>query len=272
LKFYLIAVNGKKKGTPVPIRADLFVIGTAPVCQLRSKSPAVGQQHCALIRRENKAFVRDLDSGLPTLVNGKEMPPSEEWPLHGKDHLKVGPLEFVVRFFDGTLSRQDLEEWGLKSLDVLAAKEEEDDPNKSPDFQQPSTPALAAAAILANLQSQRGVLRGRLRVGLEAGITTLAFTDVYLVEEAELARIKNELFENANRHNLRVLLDFKNVRRMSSLAVQMVEEYVQYLRPWGSALALCRVDAEILKNLKKVGLTDRVPYFADKPTALREPW
>ena len=75
MKFYLIVAKGKKQGMPIPITVDLFLIGTDKTCQLRSKVPGVAAQHCALITRAGKVFLRDYDHEEPTLVNGDLAPP-----------------------------------------------------------------------------------------------------------------------------------------------------------------------------------------------------
>src|SRR5438093_449301 len=78
MKFYLIVASGKKRGMPIAVKVDLFTLGSDSVCQLRSKLPGIGPQHCALVTRENKVFVRDLDSGAETFVNGDPIPPGAE--------------------------------------------------------------------------------------------------------------------------------------------------------------------------------------------------
>jgi anti-anti-sigma regulatory factor len=271
MHLYLVVASGKKKGQWIPIKADLFVMGSSENCQLRSHLQGIGPQHCAIVRRENKAFVRDLDSAGLTMLNERVVDPKEEWPLHSGDRLTVGPLQFTVRVREAEFSHHDLEEWGNKSMDKLDEAGEQYLWGKEPDGR-PSTPADAAASILNTLKAERGITKGRLRIGLEAGITTVRFNDIYLVEEAELARIRRELHEHLMRPNLRILLDFKDVRRMSSLGVQMIEALHCQIINWGSSLALCRMEPEILKNLKKLQLLVKVPYFKDKASALKEPW
>ncbi|HXG10955.1 MAG TPA: FHA domain-containing protein [Gemmataceae bacterium] len=271
-KLYLIVASGKHQGMPIPIKIDLFLIGSDPMCQLRSRLPGIGGQHCAIVTRDNKVFVRDLNSGQPTLVNGELVPPGEEWPLHAKDRLVVGPLEFIVQFREKPLSQRDLEEWALKCLDTADVQKPVETLNE--EFEQfsekASSAAQAAEAILDRLMIKRGVVKGRLRIALDSGITVCRFNDIYLVDEAEIALVRKELTDNLARPNLRVLLDFKNVKRMSTAAVEMIRELYSWLRPWGSTMALCRLRPELQGILHTMGIP--VKHFADKKTALTTKW
>jgi anti-anti-sigma regulatory factor len=276
MKFYLIVAKGKHQGLPIPITVDLFLMGSDRMCQLRSPLPGVARQHCALVTRGRKVFVRDLGGDQPTQVNQELVPPGEEWPLHAGDRLGVGPLEFLVQFREKPLSQRDLEEWALKCLDRTSEREL-DDPEDAGDpiaalRRRPTTASQAAAMIMDKLQARRGVVKGRLRIGLEAGVTTVRFNDIYLVEEAELALVKKELFDNLGRPNLRVLLDFKNVKRMSSTAVAIIRELHGWLRPWGSTLALCRLRPELQGMLQTLSLDAAVRYFPDKKAAYATRW
>jgi hypothetical protein len=273
-KFYLIVAKGKKQGLPIPITVDLFLLGSDKVCQLRSELPGIGPQQCALVTRERKIFIRDLDSGNPTLVNGSLVPPGEEWPLHAGDRMQIGPLEFMIQFREKPLSQRDLEEWALRCLDHSAEREIED-PDEAISTPRPGkadNPAQAAASILDKLQAKRGLVKGRLRIGKDSGITIVRFNDVYLVEESEIALVKKELYENLHHPNLRVLLDCKNVRRLSTVAVAMIDEVNTWLRPWGSTLALCRVRSELRGILTQLSLHHTIPHFADKHVAMESKW
>jgi anti-anti-sigma regulatory factor len=272
MKFYLIVAGGKRKGLPIPITVDLFLLGSDKMCQLRSRLDGIGTQHCALVSRERKVFVRDMDSGEPTLLNGATVPPGEEWPLHAGDHLTVGPLEFVLQFREKPLSQRDLEEWALRCLDV----DQERDIPEEEDFRgirrKQDTAAKSAEQILSMLQAKRGVVMGRLRIGREENVTLVRFNDVYLVEESEVALVKKELYENLNRSNLRVLLDCKNVKRMATAAVTMIDELASWLQPWGSTLALCRVRPELQDILPQLSLHNNIVHFRDKREALAARW
>jgi anti-anti-sigma regulatory factor len=271
---YLILTHGKQKGLPVAVPSDLFLIGADPNCQLRSDSPGMGTQHCCIVTRDRKnVFVRDLDSGEATFVNGELVPPAGEWPLHSGDRFSVGPLEFLVQFRETPLSQRDLEEWGLKCLDEDAAhspREYEED--IFTEYRPSYTASTAAANILDKLQAQKGIVKGRLRVGLESGIWVVRFNDVYLVAEGEIALVKKELYDHLTAPNMKVLLDFKNVRRMSSCAVQMVLEVSDWAARSGSKLVLCRIRPDLKGVLETLRLTAALRHFNDKAAALAAPW
>jgi pSer/pThr/pTyr-binding forkhead associated (FHA) protein len=82
------------EGKVIPIRSSPFLIGRSPECQLRPASVLVSMRHCAVLLRDNQAFIRDLDSTNGTFVNGE--PVRGEHPLLDGNHLKVGPLEFRI--------------------------------------------------------------------------------------------------------------------------------------------------------------------------------
>ncbi|GIW80101.1 MAG: hypothetical protein KatS3mg105_1908 [Gemmatales bacterium] len=281
MKLYLIVAKGKRQGMPIPIQGDLFMMGSDPSCHLRSKLDGMAPQHCAIITRdEKKVFVRDLGGGT-TLLNDELVPPNQEWPLHTGDRLVVGPLEFLVKFHEKQLSQRDAEEWALKSLDEDAKKkrmvyEDEHEGNVEPGVRgyASASAAASAAKILDFLSAQRGIVQGRLRVSRHGDILTLRFNDVYLVEESEISFIKHELMEHL--HNIpygsRVLLDFKNVRRMSSVGAEMIDEVRRRLRSRASSLALCRLRPDLHFALEALHIFDSVPHFNDKGSALEAKW
>ena len=275
MKFFLIVAKGKKRGMPIPIEIDLFLIGTAKMCQLRAVHDDLGEQHCAFSVRGSKVFIRDLGSGKATIVNGEIMPPSEEWPLHKGDKVAAGPLEFMINFREKQLSQRDLEEWALKQLDedhgakVSALDELEAVKNAQIDQQDPSA---VAGAMIARMSAAKGVLRGRLRISQEATLTLVRIQDVYLVDDAELVHLKKELHDNLSHPNLRVLLDFKNVRRMSTSATEMLAELVQWLRTFGSSLAMCRLRPELQTMMQGMQSLYGFRLFPDKEAALKQRW
>ncbi len=280
LKYYLIVTSGKRRGFPIPIEVDLFVMGQDPVCQLRSSSPEVGGQHCAIARRERKLFVRDLGSGHPTLVNGDPMPPSEEWPLHSGDTIGVGPLSFRLSFSEKAMTKKDLEEWALRTLDEDTGKKasalDEFAAAMSAGAIEHKKASDAAEAMINRMSAMKGVVRGRLRLTVEGtgydAVTIVRVNETYIVEDAEIAHLRKELRENLDRPNLRVLLDLKDVRRMSTAAARMFSELGSWLKGTGSSLAFCRLRPEIEAAIAGLSYGDTFRIFPDKRQALACRW
>jgi anti-anti-sigma regulatory factor len=276
MKFVLIVAKGKHRGMPIPIEVDLFVIGSGSACQLRAQHPDVGPQHCALVTRGRRVFIRDLGSGKPTLVNNEPLPSSEEWPLHKGDLIAAGPLLFKVSFHERPLSKRDLDEWALRMLDEdtgpkKSALEEIAEMEGRPlDRRDPA--AEAAAALLDRMQAMKGVVRGRLRISRDGDITVVRVNEAYLVEPAELAHLKKELQDNLAAPNQRVLLDLKSVRRMSSAAVNLFGELSRWLRERGSRLAVCRLRPDLAGMLHDLESVFQFRVYPDKPVALAARW
>lgn len=95
MKLSLLVTVGKAEGKVIAITTPQFVVGRDPQCHLRPASPIISKKHCALIRREGKAFVQDFNSTNGTFVN--EQPVKGERELKNDDQLRIGPLTFVVR-------------------------------------------------------------------------------------------------------------------------------------------------------------------------------
>jgi anti-anti-sigma regulatory factor len=266
MKFYLIVAKGSKQGLPIPITVDLFLVGSDRMCQLRK--PSLGGKHCAFVTREKKVFVRDMDSGMETLVNGSAIPVGAEWPLHAGDRVSIGNLEFLIQFRESALSQKDMEEWAARCLDSQRELEEDDDRPMGVELK---TAQLAAQSILDKLTLMKGSVKGRLRVGYDRGITVVRFNDAMLIDESEIALIKKELCDTCTKPNLKVLLDLKNVRRMSSQAVSMLSDFVRWLRPFGSTLAVCRIRVE-LRSALSILRVDSIPVFRDRKTAFASKW
>jgi hypothetical protein len=267
MKFYLIVAKGRKRGMPIPVEVDLFLIGSDSMCQLRKRT--LSPKQCAFVTRSKKVFVRDMDTGTDTLVNGSAIPSGGEWPVHAGDIVSIGSLEFMVQFADHALTQKDTEEWANNCLDVRKEEEQDEDP---PRVETRHISAVAAAtSILNRLNELKGSVKDRLRIAVDQGVTVVRLSDVMLLDESEVAATKKALCDNLNRHNLRVLLDLKNVRKLSSNAVSMLGEFHRWLKPWGSTLAFCRIRPE-LEDALAMFRVDEVPVFHDKPAAIQAKW
>ena len=267
MKFYLIVAKGTKQGMPIPINIDLFLLGSDKMCQLRAGNLAPKQ--IAFVTRESKVFIRDFHSGEPTMVNDQLLPPGEEWPLHAGDRIETGSLSFLIQFREKALSGRDLEEWAASCLDVTEKRNILDDVDDT--YKKTNNASDAAAQIIDKLNVMKGQMMGRLRIGREQGVTTVRFNDTMLVEESEIGHVKKELTDNLNRPNLRILLDLKNVRRMSTNAITMLTEFSRWVKPFGSHMAMCRIRPELREMMATMHVAG-IPIFPDKPTAYSTKW
>jgi predicted component of type VI protein secretion system len=103
MKLSLVVLSpGKGEGKVIPITLSQFIIGRDPDCNLRPASPVISKRHCAVLIRDQQAFVRDFDSTNGTFVN--EEPVKGEVELHEGDQLKCGPLTFAVKLEVGAPS------------------------------------------------------------------------------------------------------------------------------------------------------------------------
>jgi predicted component of type VI protein secretion system len=105
MKVSLVVASGVHQGKAIPIVGPQFVIGRDPVCQLRPASQAVSKQHCAVLVRDGKVYVRDMGSTNGTILNEATLK-DEEREVKPNDSLKVGPLDFTVRI-EATVPKED---------------------------------------------------------------------------------------------------------------------------------------------------------------------
>jgi predicted component of type VI protein secretion system len=96
MKVSLVVASGVHQGKVIPIVGPQFLVGRDPQCQLRPASQAISKQHCAILVRDGKVYVKDFGSTNGTLVNDG-LVKGEERPLTNNDNLKIGPLDFTVR-------------------------------------------------------------------------------------------------------------------------------------------------------------------------------
>jgi predicted component of type VI protein secretion system len=105
MKVSLVVASGVHQGKAIPIVTPQFLIGRDPDCQLRPASQAVSKQHCAVLLRDGKVYVKDLGSTNGTQLNDDTLK-NEEREVRPNDSLKVGPLDFTVRI-EPTSVRED---------------------------------------------------------------------------------------------------------------------------------------------------------------------
>jgi predicted component of type VI protein secretion system len=107
----LIVATGVHKGKSIPITTPTFLIGRAKHCHLRPLRGDVGREHCAVVVRDDRVFLRDLGSLNGTILNRQTMVDGEVELADG-DVFEVGPLHFRVMItapgdYDSCFSEND---------------------------------------------------------------------------------------------------------------------------------------------------------------------
>ena len=97
-----VATPGKWIGKIIPISQWPFVIGRDPGCHLRPASAAISLRHCALLIREQKAYVRDFNSTNGTYINSTESPRVSKVGLQNGDRVYLGKKGSVVLTYFAT--------------------------------------------------------------------------------------------------------------------------------------------------------------------------
>jgi len=97
MKVNLVVATGVHQGKVIPILGAEFLIGRDPQCQLRPASQAVSKQHCAVLVRDGKIFVKDYGSTNGTFLNDSPITPNGEVEVRADDRLRIGPLDFSVQ-------------------------------------------------------------------------------------------------------------------------------------------------------------------------------
>jgi pSer/pThr/pTyr-binding forkhead associated (FHA) protein len=98
----LIVITGAQKGRHIPVTTPTFLIGRAKHCHLRPVRPDVGREHCALVLRGDRVFLRDCGSTNGTILNSRVLVQGEVQVIDG-DVFEVGPLHFRVAVSSGHL-------------------------------------------------------------------------------------------------------------------------------------------------------------------------
>jgi len=94
LRGKLLDPRGHSAGQEIVVRANRFLIGTAPNCHLRCASRLVGRYHCAVESEADRVVLHDGGNITGTYLNGGRLEGSA-CLFHG-DRLRVGRLELEV--------------------------------------------------------------------------------------------------------------------------------------------------------------------------------
>jgi pSer/pThr/pTyr-binding forkhead associated (FHA) protein len=106
MQVLLTVVGGVHHGRKIPIPGPEFLIGRDAKCHLRPASADVSRQHCAILIRQDKVFLKDYGSSNGTILN-RRMLVHGELQLEDGDNIQVGPLTFMVNISAASAKKPD---------------------------------------------------------------------------------------------------------------------------------------------------------------------
>ncbi|MCA9197854.1 MAG: FHA domain-containing protein [Planctomycetales bacterium] len=107
MQLKLKVLRGASAGREIAVKGPQFFIGRSEECHLRANSDAISRKHCGILIKDSEALVRDLGSRNGTYVNGNKL--EKPHVLAMGDHLRVGPLEFLVTISEPAKSKATVE-------------------------------------------------------------------------------------------------------------------------------------------------------------------
>ena len=286
MKVQLVVVEGKPLGAVIPLKADPFVIGRDPACQLRPKGEGVSGRQCAIFRRGPHVAVRDLGSDRGTLVNDRCLRTGDEMRVSDGDRLQVGHLIFAIRIDEGVREVES----GDPAEDVLLAGRSGLFPALSglypalSGYYQVPTPTPRAAVPVPAPAAPRGeaASRDEAIVGAafayraydpETGATCLGLSQGQVLEEADQRGLRRSLRElTRTRRPCRLVLDLSDIDELPSLCVAMIMGLARTCEADGGELRLCGGSEAARTMFEALRFEDVVAYYSDRDEALGDPW
>jgi anti-anti-sigma factor len=274
----LIPLDGEWVNRLIPIELPQYLIGRAANCHLPIEHSLVSNEHCRITRDGAQVFVEDLNSTFGTSVNGQRIIRAE---LHDGDRLKVGPTTFMV---------------ALADMRASAAKpgpgrpvddEEEGRHGRGRDPNEDTAAVEAARQIFERLtlarakadparpvaaSSEGGKIKSRLRVEDAEGVAVVNILDRAIVQDNEIQQIGQEIEELIEGGQSNILLDFGNVKHMSSQAVGVLLQAQKRCRAGGGVLKVCNPNPEVAEIFKITNLPRVIEIHPDGDHALNGPW
>lgn len=247
----LVVRNGKHRGTRVPLKLPVTVIGRGEGCDVRLNAEGIAPLHCVIAVTPAGPTVRAWQSE-NTLVNGR---PTAAAVLKHGDELKVGPCSFRVSWYGDLAAAEPDEpvvetgataEWGLKEHEAALHEQE-----------------VQLAALLESKQQQVQELLGQLTSGREkfhsdrdaikgdlAAAATAKREARELKKAAELTRVQNhatyrKLLARAKRQRVEGMKDLVAAKKEHERAAG---PFARERAAFDAERAAFRADAEKTKS------------------------
>ncbi|QEH33561.1 FHA domain protein [Aquisphaera giovannonii] len=253
-------------GRSLAVTHPRWLIGRDRSCKIRLNSAQVSKQHAAIEIRDDRIFVRDLESTNGTLVNGKVLRDAEIELRHG-DEFRIGPVRFRVAI-DRSHSSEPLPE--DPATVVIGAHPEARQatahPHSLPAGNEPLPTEEMPVADDAD-----GTLRIRTEDFDGVTVVTPLFPDLDGEEAIEALRTRLEsLREEPGARRVVVNLEFVN--HLSRKAIAFLLAHHVRLEWEGGGLRICQAHARIIALLDQVRLTMLVDCFPTVDEAVLCAW
>lgn len=274
----LVAVEGEWRDPGFPIEGSDVLIGRAADCQLQIDHSLVELEHCRIRRDGDHVWVQDLGSTFGTTLNGKKVTEAE---LRDGDRLRIGPSIFVVSVKGGippATAAPTAEEAEAAKQRPRGRAPDEDTPvveSARNLFERLTTrkndPAEAADAATA--QDPAAAAKTRLRVVKEhQGVSVVNLLDRAIIHDHEILEIGQELEGLIDQGKSRVLLDFGNVKHLSSQAVGVLLQAQKRFKSGGGLMKLCNPNPAVAEVFKITNLPRAIEIHADEQHAFQTGW
>ena len=104
----LVVRNQGQAGKRVRVNSPFFVIGRDESCDMRTKSRSVSRKHCVIVQKEDRVYIKDLDSRNGTILNDEKIATGSGVRIYHRDKLQIGKLSFRLSVRDPDTELPDL--------------------------------------------------------------------------------------------------------------------------------------------------------------------
>src|SRR5262245_37948178 len=94
----LQVLKGMPEGQRIPLNGDRLVLGRNPDCQVVIPITSVSREHAAIVVRQGRYYIEDLQSRNGTFVNNQQI--MQLTLLHHNDRIRI--CDFVAVFLDAS--------------------------------------------------------------------------------------------------------------------------------------------------------------------------
>ncbi len=285
VRFFVLEGQGIDEHEIQLVGSELL-IGRSASCDLQIDHSRVSLEHCRISRRDDgRIVVQDLHSTYGTLLNGRDI---ELSALHDGDCVRIGPVVLLCAFgSEGSVARRRvLEEYATRDElrpSILAARLR--DPNDDSPIVNTARQILERIAgeseNFAEVEPVSDVddppvrfhgKAGRARIQMNEGVAHVNLLDRAIINDLDIEQIADELEALIRDGRRRILVDFGNVRQMSSQAVGVLIRAQKQLKAQGGLLKVCNPNPEVAEIFKITNLIRAIEIHVDEQAALRTGW